>query len=114
MSISMQVATREVVSVIVSFCTRTPAPTSPYREHCVKQKLLQKNKRVSENILNKKMMYIKAHIAVLISTIIRHNFVSQVAQATMSPCLTNLLEETRSLLLGTFHILNAGRYIEGT
>ena len=41
-SISMQVATREVVSVIVSFCTRTPAPTSPYREHCVKQKLLQK------------------------------------------------------------------------
>ena len=60
------------------------------------------------------MMCIKAQIVVLISTIIRHDFVSQVAQATMSPCLTNLLEETRSLLLGTFHILNAGRYIEGT
>lgn len=57
---------------------------------------------------------IKAHIDVLISTIIRHDFICQIAQATSSPCLTHLLEETRSLLLGTFHILNARRYIEGT
>ena len=58
-------------------------------------------------------MCIEAYRAVLISTIIRHDFVSQVAQATMSPCLTPLLEETRSLLLGTFQILIAKRYIEG-
>ena len=57
------------------------------------------------------MMCFKAHILVLISTIIRHEFVSQVAQATSSSCFTDLLEETRSLL---FRFLNAGRYIEGT
>ena len=39
-------------------------------------------------------MCIEAYIAVLISTIIRHDFVSQVAQATSSSCFTDLLEET--------------------